>query len=291
MMRICYVDEAGCTGPLPKAVCDIQPVFVLSGVDFPQSCIANVTRDFLHLKQRFFPHSTSRDTPYLGWMLTEIKGSELRKRGVDPSRNKRRHSLGFMHETLALLESNGARVYGRVWVKEIGGPVDGRAMYTYSLQYICDQFNRALHNEGGSGILVCDSRNKVMNSVASHSIFTQKFKATGDAYPHIMEMPVFGHSENHAGVQIADLICSALLFPLAVHAYCRGHVQGTHVRDYSILAERFTERLEALQPRYADPSRMGRDVGGVMVDDRIGRRHRTLMFPGGRHPHGARNAA
>jgi hypothetical protein len=32
-------------------------------------------------------------------------------------------------------------------------------------------------------------------------------------------MPTFGHSENHAGLQLADLVCSALLFPMAMDAY------------------------------------------------------------------------
>lgn len=279
-MRICYVDEAGCTGALPSAMSDIQPVFVLCGVDLPQSSIATITHDFLHLKKRFFPNIVPVDTSYLGWILPEIKGSELRKRGVDPSRRKRRHSLGFMHETLSLLESNGARLYGRVWVKEIGGSVDGRAMYTFSLQYICRQFDRELHESEDTGIVICDSRNKELNSVASHSVFTQKFRAAGDVVPRIMEMPVFGHSENHAGVQIADMVCSALLFPLAIQAYCQGNVRGVHVRDYTILADTFTERLERLQSRYADPARYGRNLGGIMVDDRIGRRNRSAMFPG-----------
>ena len=35
----------------------------------------------------------------------------------------------------------------------------------------------------------------MQNDGVSHSIFTQKFKATGDAYGQY-EMPTFGHSEN-----------------------------------------------------------------------------------------------
>ena len=36
-----------------------------------------------------------------------------------------------------------------------------------------------------------------------------------DAYDRLMEMPMFGHSDNHAGIQAADMICSAFLFPMA----------------------------------------------------------------------------
>jgi hypothetical protein len=39
-----------------------------------------------------------------------------------------------------------------------------------------------------------------------------------------MEVPSFGHSDNHAGLQLADLICSAFLWPMAMHAYCEGHI-------------------------------------------------------------------
>ncbi|HEY0017562.1 MAG TPA: DUF3800 domain-containing protein [Longimicrobium sp.] len=278
-MRICYVDEAGCTGALPNPSSDVQPVFVLGGVEIPQPSIHRVTHEFLHLKKRFYPNLAPKSATYLDWILTEIKGSELRKGAADPSHRKRRHALGFLHETLSLLETEGARINGRVWIKGIGQAVNGRSIYTFSLQYICGCFNRQLEVDDEWGLLVCDSRNKALNSLASYSVFTQKFKASGDSIPRVLEMPVFGHSENHAGVQIADVICSALLFPLAVHAYCRTAVTNLHVRDYSHLRDRFTDRLGALQVRYCDPQRGGRLTGGVTVDDKIGRRPRTDMFP------------
>ncbi|HST58575.1 MAG TPA: DUF3800 domain-containing protein [Longimicrobium sp.] len=277
-MRICYVDEAGCTGSLQSAVSEVQPVFVLCGVDVPQDSIHRITHEFLHLKKRFYPNLAPRSATYLEWILTEIKGAELRKGAADPSRNKRRHALGFLHETLSLLETEHARLSGRVWVKAIGQLVNGRSVYTFSLQYICKCLNAQLAGGDGAGLLVCDSRNKALNSLASFSVFTQKFKMTGDTIPHVLEMPVFGHSENHAGVQIADVVCSALLFPLAVHAYCRGTVNNIHVRDYSYLQERFTERLDALQYRYAE-SGGAKITGGIMVDDKIGHRPRSQMFP------------
>lgn len=277
-MRICYVDEAGCTGALPSPVSDVQPVFVLAGVDFPQEAIHRVTHEFLHLKKRFYPNLAPRGATYLEWILTEIKGSELRKGAADPSRNKRRHALGFLHETIALLESERARISGRVWVKAIGHLVNGRSVYTFSLQYICKCLNTQLEAEDDWGLLVCDSRNKALNSLASFSVFTQKFKAGGDGIPRISEMPVFGHSENHAGVQIADVVCSALLFPMAVHAYCRGTVTNLHVRDYSFIRDKFTERLDALQYRFCENGR-GKTTGGITVDDKIGHRPRSEMFP------------
>lgn len=70
-------------------------------------------------------------------------------------------------------------------------------------------------------------------------------------------MPTFGHSENHAGLQLADLVCSALLFPMAVNAYCAGAIASVHVRpEYVVLRDRYAARLEALQHRVHDTSRV-----------------------------------
>lgn len=220
-VRVCYVDEAGCTGALPTAHSDIQPVFVLAGVDFDGSAIAPLTDDFLMLKRRFFPNAAEPGALYLAWILQEIKGADLRRQAVSPSRRQSRHALGFLDAIVRLLEEYEARLYGRVWIKGVGDPFNGRSVYTFSLQYICQWFNERLAAGNERGIVVCDSRNKALNT-ASHSVFTQKFRAAGDRYPNLCEMPTFGHSENHAGVQIADLLCSAFLFPMAVDAYCGG---------------------------------------------------------------------
>ncbi len=81
--------------------------------------------------------------------------------------------------------------------------------------------------------MVIDSSAPKLNSAMAHSIFTQKFKATGDSYGRMLEMPTFGHSENHVGLQLADLLASGLLFPMASHCYCTGHVQNVHVHKRS----------------------------------------------------------
>lgn len=125
-------------------------------------------------------------------------------------------------------------------------------------------------------VLVADSRTKPQNAVVAHSILTRKLGAVGDVYPHLAETPVYGHSENHVGLQLADLRCSSLLFPMAVAAYCQGHVSSLHVRPgYEILRARFGRRLQTLQHRY----REGRAYrGGITVSDAIGGRPGRLLF-------------
>jgi hypothetical protein len=279
-MHFCYVDEAGCTGVLPSATSNIQPLFAVCGLVFDESKIRDLTKEFISLKRAYFPTSLPAGSKHLAWILVEVKGSELRKQLANPSRRKRRHTIGFLDKVLDLLDAHDCRIKGRIWIKGIGAPFDGRSVYTWSIQYIHQHFNQWLSLKPDHGIVICDSRNKQLNSVVSHSIFTEKFRLAGDKHPHIAEMPTFGHSENHAGLQLADIVCSGLLFPMAVDAYCAGSVASIHVRpEYALLRPRYAARLEALQHRIVDPTgATPRRVGGVMVNDQLGKRPRRAMF-------------
>ncbi|MEU6997474.1 DUF3800 domain-containing protein [Nonomuraea sp. NPDC046570] len=45
-------------------------------------------------------------------------------------------------------------------------------------------------------------------------------KRASDPYTPLGEVPLFAASDNHAGLQIADLLASTLVFPMAASAYC-----------------------------------------------------------------------
>lgn len=276
-MRICYVDEAGCTGMLPVASSPIQPIFIIVGLVVEQKNLQHLTTDFLNLKRRFFPNLLPSTTRNLDWVLKEIKGSELRKHVRGNSRRKRRQSLGFIDKLVDLLEAHGVQIFGRLWVKGIGDPFDGTPIYTSSMQSICETFQCLLASSNHNGFVIADSRNKPMNTNVSHSIFTKKFRAVGDEYPNILEMVTFGHSENHVGIQLCDLVCSSLLFPMATYSYCLGHVSNIHVdQAYAILKARYGSKIKALQYRYQDPS--GRWRGGITVSDAISQRSGGHLF-------------
>jgi hypothetical protein len=276
-MQLCYVDESGCTGVIPTATSLIQPVFAIAGLVVNHACLHQLTRDFLQLKRRFFPAARPPGAMHLEWVLYEVKGADLRKQAVDPSHRKRRHALGFLDSFVALLETHQVRVLGRIWIKGIGTPFDGRAVYTSSMQTICAGFQELLRTTGDVGFVISDSRNKPKNANVAHSIFTKKFKASGDEYPNILEMVTFGHSENHAGLQLADLLCSAILFPLATYSFCHPHIQSVHVRsEYLSLKRRYGQRLRQLQFRYQDDA--GRWRGGIVVADAIGRQPGSQLF-------------
>lgn len=277
-MYICYIDEAGCTGYLPSATSDIQPVLVICGLVINQANIQALTRDFIDLKKRFFPRLLPTNALNLDWMCKEIKGADLRKSVINP--REKRHAVGVLDNIIRLLQKYNCHLIGRVWVKGIGLPFDGNAVYTSSIQYIHKWFNAWLASVDSTGIVICDHRDPGKNAKVSHSIFTQKYKSFGDEYPRILEMPVFGHSENHAGIQLGDILCSSFLFPMAVHAYCTGRVTSVHVRGgYDQITDRYAAHLEALQHRVQDPdASFYRLIGGVTVDDKIGTLPRHHMF-------------
>jgi len=276
-MKICYVDEAGCTGILPTSTSDIQPTLVISALIIDANRLSILTNRLIKLKQRFYPNLAPANTTHLGWMLREIKGADLRKDLCANGRNVRRQASGYIGEILKLIEDCGGRLTGRVWIKGIGMPINGMAIYTYSLQSIFSDFQHYLQNRNDTGFVIMDSRLKHLNTPVAHSIFTQKFKQAGDAYPRILELPAFSHSDNHAGLQVCDAICSATVTPIAVETYCTGHVNNVHVRPrYSDVKTAFAARCAVLQYRYDHPI-IGRR-GGFIVSDGIAHRSGRLLF-------------
>ena len=276
-MLVCYVDETGDSAPLSSPTADIQPVIVIAGLILNQKTLASVTPDLLYLKRRFFP--AREPSRFLDWMQVEVKGREIRRMVASPRRREHTDATGFVDQLVALLENHEASLIGRVWVKQIGTAVNDRALYTSSIQAICTYFQNFLSGRDETGIVIIDSREKMQNVKVVEAIFTQKFRAAGDAYPRILEVVTFGHGRSHGGIQLADLLCSALLFPMAVNAYCQGYVTNDHVRpEYQILRRQYGKRLDALQYRYKDTT--GKWRGGITVcDPHAGRSAHELFEP------------
>lgn len=122
-------------------------------------------------------------------------------------------------------------------------------------------------SEQSIGIVIADSRNKQKNSNLSHSIFTQRYRSAGDPYQKIAELPTFAHSDNHAGLQLSDFICSALLFPIATQVCCAHHlIDQTHCSiEYLSLKDTYGNRLKNLQYRYQDHN--NKWTGGICLVD------------------------
>jgi hypothetical protein len=279
-VQICYIDESGDAQALKSATSSIAPICVLVGVVFDQATLSNLTQEFITLKRTTHPNLPIKTPPAsrLSWILAEIKGADLRRAmRTNALRRNRRHAIYFLDKFVGLLEDYEAKIFGRLWVKGIGQPCNETAIFSSSMQAICSYFEHYLEEIDQMGFVVADSRGPSGDASVSHAVFTQKFKLQGDEYDRILEMPMFGHSLNHAGLQIADLIASALLFPMATYRYCLGHVQNVHVdQNFGHLTQRYGARLKALQYRYPDAEERWR--GGIAVDDRIGKQSGGLLF-------------
>ena len=245
---ICYIDEAGCSAPLPARKTDIQPLLVVAGLVIQQDALPLITREFLALKRAYFPGSFTSRHP-LDDVREEIKGSDLRS-AIRKKGHKARTQLRFIDDTLGLLERYSCRVLATIWVKGIAMPFKSRETYTQSVQYACKAFQSFLNHKNSQGFVVADFRTTQLNDQVAHSIFTQKYRAKGDPFDRVIELPTFGVSNNHVGLQLTDVLCSALLFPIASSVYCFGHVSGVHVNGRDLVARRrYSKRLKNLQFR------------------------------------------
>lgn len=273
-MQVAYVDDAGDVQTVPGQNTTVPPVLAFGGVAFDADSLAQLTREFLALKRRHFG-GTMRSRHLLDDVLREIKGADL-KAMVRESHRKRRIAFRFCDDVLDLLEANNARIFGRVWVKSIGVPLNGRAVNTFSIQAMCRTYQDLLDVRDDRGLMIVDSSTPGLNAMVSHSIFTQRFRAAGDEYHRLVEMPTFGHSKNHVGLQIADILSSALITPMAGSAYCTGHITGVHVHArYDDVRARYARRLRAIQHRYQSN---GAWSGGFTVSDPLGQRHGGHLF-------------
>jgi hypothetical protein len=277
MVKVCYVDEAGCTGSLESATSNVQPTLTIAGIIVDYSSLHRLTAQLIGLKQKFYPRLLAATSTHLDWIRAELKGSELRKQACSASRNERRHAFGVLDAFTELASSCGALVAGRIWIKGIGKGVNGMSIYTYSIQSIYQDFQRHLQQENDIGFVVVDSRLKHLNSQVAHSVFTQKFKGSGDSYDRIVELPAFSHSDNHAGLQLADVVCSAIVTPCAIQTYCEPVLKSIHIRPgYSDVKARYITWLKGSQFRYTEAN--GRTRGGLIISDSLTQRPGGELF-------------
>lgn len=248
------------------------------GLSLPAAHLRDFTFDFLDLKVRFFPGKFTSGDSRLSRLLVEIKGADLRAAFRCDDRAQQRHHLKLFGAFFDLLDRHECHLFGRVNIKGIAVPMNSAAVYTYGAQDICTTFHDLLITLDQHGLVIADSRNRPKNSNVSFSVFTQLFASGRSKLPRLVETPSFGHSENHAGLQACDWLCSGLVFPIAVYSFCLGHVQSVHVHPgYASLKTEFAPRLRRLQHRYVSPVDL-RWRGGIVVNDQLGQGSGALFF-------------
>lgn len=274
-MKLCYIDEAGDGRRPGRQEADVPPAFVICGLVVDSSNLPALTGDHLAVKARFRPPAAGSQA--LDDILTEIKGGDLR--GNVRKSNREDQSFLFLDAVMDLLERHDVGLLGRVWIKNPLEDSDEKAIYTFSVQNIARHLQRHLSLSGSSGLIICDSRSFKQNVDVAHSVFTQKFRRAGDALPNIVEAPLFCHSNNHAGTQLADIVASALVFPMACRTYCQDYDDRLYAHPaFDLLKERYGSRLMALQQKLRYRLPRGKRVGGLMVKDAVNGRSGRCLF-------------
>ena len=200
------------------------------------------------------------------WIRQEVKGSDLRKIFASSSRNQRRPKTLFMHKVFESLRRNNCRLISRVFIKGVSVEIKGTAIYSASIQSFYAMFQNFLEAHDSRGMIIGDSRDSNQNSQVSHSIFSKKMSSKGDDFSRIIEMPAFAHSENSAGLQLADLLASGIIWPIAIETFCKPLLQSIHIRNYESVKESFLEPLSRMQYRYMVGTERR---GGITIANRL----------------------
>ena len=276
-LHLCYVDESGDAETLRSDLPESPPVFVLVGVTVPEQAVRGLTWDFLRLKKEFNPSLASVRLDEL--IRTEVKGSKLRKdlRKDRGSRNNRRRAFQLIDRTIGLLEQHRCQLVGKITIKPVDVTSRDTPIYSTAIAEMAASFEAQLAAARTRGLMVLDARTKVKNSPSVHGITTRRLRKGGDQFPHLVESPVFGHSDTHVPLQVADIVASAVLFPIACSQYCSDLEWNVHPHQrYEEVRERFGERLQRLEYRYTNAD--GQRRGGFQVIDAIEQRPTHLLF-------------
>jgi hypothetical protein len=278
-VHLCYLDESGSAETYTRLHPASTPAFVLVGVSVAAARQKSLAMEFVRLKQQFEPHLNAPGTRLTDVIRHEVKGSALRAdlRRTAGQRNRRRRAVGFIDKTIGLLEDHGCRLMGKVVNKQPDRVYRDADIYPRAVAEVAATFNSQLAASGTQGVMILDARTKVKNEGNVHTITTRRFAAGGDQLPHLVEAPVFGHSDTHVPLQIADVIASAVIFPSACLIYCEADTWSAHHSErYSDIKDRFGARIARLEHRYVDDA--GATRGGFHVLDPVNRRPTHLLF-------------
>ncbi|MGW0076362.1 DUF3800 domain-containing protein [Streptomyces cellulosae] len=229
-MSLCYIDEAGNGQTLDPSRPDAPPALVVGGFTVHDSCVKQLTWGFLTVKKTYRPQ-LGRARHLAEVIHTEVKGADVRKDIRVGNRDRRRAAMLLVDSVLGLLERCNARVLARVWVKQEGHTVNETGVYSTSVGSLTETFQAQLLDSHSRGVMILDSRTKSKNAPNVHCVTTRKYRAGGDLFKGVIESPVFGHSDTHTLLQLADLAVSSLLFPVACHAYLGDVTWNVHCDD------------------------------------------------------------
>jgi len=232
--------------------------------------------DYIRLKSRFEPSLRTRQLSDV--IQHEIKGASIRRDIRTPGpRNTRRRAISYLSNVIGLLEHHHCHILGKVLVKKVGAAYPASATYPSAVAELAETLNRQAQTSDTTALMILDSQTKVKNEGNVHTITTRRYRHGGNAYPQLAESPVFGHSDTHILLQLADIIASALIFPAACAAYLAAVPGDPHLDPSAqVIRQTFGTRLAQLEYRYVDDQ--GNRRGGFRVIDRVGGGASRLLF-------------
>ena len=193
------------------------------------------------------------------------------------SRNNHRRALGYLDHVVRLLERYQCRIMGEVLIKQPGETYNPAATYPNAVAELAATFDHQAADAGQRGWMMLDARTKVKNEGSVHAVTTRRYRRGGNTYPQLVESPVFGHSDTHVLLQLADIVASALVYPCACTAYHQPVVGDPHLDpSLQVVRATFGDRLNRLQHLYTDDA--GNLRGGFRVIDRLGHQPARLLF-------------
>lgn len=185
-----------------------------------------------------------------------LKGGDLRaglRRAIRRGeRAERRRYLRRLSAILDVLERRDARVFGVCVVKQNGR--DGhskKTLFADSLEKMAIALQRDLTAAGATCKLTIDARKQSDDVARSKQRFSELHgQLVGVGY---VEEPIFVGSTRSLGVQLADIVTSALVTPIV--AWCRLEPSDDwYFEEYEQFARLFRDRVGALTRGYSGAS-------------------------------------
>jgi hypothetical protein len=255
-MHVCYFDESGDTRALPEGNTDVTlpKVFAFAGVSFNARENGAINRELISLKSAFLGDSQLQHAHDHGHeVVPEVKGKDLR---LAADGERREAAFTFIDGVFGLVKAHDTKLHGRVFIKVAGEESKGEEHYNRAVQLACTRFQERLDAIDHKGVVIIDNRHPHANEQVAHAIYLNKFRNEADHYPRIVDLPTFGQSQNHAGLQLADIMCELLVSTALTNFF---GAEGAR-RE---LAVRYAPSLQELQSRYVD--RPEKTIDGITV--------------------------
>lgn len=219
-----FADEAGNAARYTHAgSSQASPLLVIAGITLGRSQLCAATERLLLARRAAFGAPRNRSLVE-NLHDNEVKGALLREGLLGGgSGHQQARCWTYTEECMSILEDLQSRVFAHVWLKTPGGWLDEARAYGVSLEHFAAAFVHRLERSDRFGLMVLDGRSPRKDSLAQRAILDLKYSCESDIVTdrlvRLADVPLVSDSKHSAGLQLADVVASALLYPMACAAY------------------------------------------------------------------------